>query len=55
MGLIREPKDVDFYVLGKTSLSPDEEKEFSAYLKKLKSKIKPKRSTIKKRTKVSLT
>jgi hypothetical protein len=40
MGSIKEPKDVDFYVLGKSSFTPKEEKEFSQYIQKLKLKSK---------------
>ncbi len=44
MGLIREPKHVDFYVIDKpwTSL---EKNDFSALIKKLKSRSKAKTAT----------
>jgi hypothetical protein len=42
MGLIKEPKNVDFYVIDKP-WTPGEKKEFSELIKKLKSRSKAKR------------
>jgi hypothetical protein len=39
MGLIREPKNVDFYVLDKT-WTEEEKKEFSAFIKSRKERRK---------------
>ena len=50
MGLIKEPKNVDFYVIDKP-WSPSEKKEFSALIKKLKSSSKRKRHISQKKTK----
>ncbi|HXC04714.1 MAG TPA: hypothetical protein VNZ86_08165 [Bacteroidia bacterium] len=49
MGLIREPKGVDFYVINKP-WTAQEKKEFSEIIKKLKtrSKIKGKKTAVKK-------
>jgi len=44
MGLIKEPKNVDFYVIDKP-WTPKEKNEFSELIKKLKSRSKVKRST----------
>ncbi|CAN5440681.1 hypothetical protein BH09BAC5_BH09BAC5_03620 [soil metagenome] len=44
MGLIREPKHVDFYVIDKPWTS-SEKKEFSELIKKLKSRSKAKHAT----------
>ena len=44
MGLIREPKNVDFYVLDK-SWTDEELKEFSAFIKLRKEKLKKKVAT----------
>jgi hypothetical protein len=55
MGLIREPKGVDFYVINKPWTS-QEKKEFSEIIKKLKtrSKVKSKKSpSPKKRSEVA--
>ena len=51
MGLIREPKNVDFYLLDKT-WTEEERKEFSAFIKLRKDKRKirkPRTSTKQKR------
>ena len=47
MGLIREPKGVDFYVINKPWTS-QEKKEFSEIIKKLKSRSKGKKVASKK-------
>ncbi len=39
MGLIREPKNIDFYVLDKP-WTEKEKKEFSAFIKKRKEQLK---------------
>lgn len=52
MGLIREPKNVDFYVIDKP-WTEEEEKEFSAFIKQRKEELhKSKQST---RTKINAT
>ncbi len=51
MGLIKEPLDVDFYLIDKPWNSADT-KEFSALIKKLKSRTKVKNINKVKRTKV---
>ena len=61
MGLIREPKNIDFTVLDKT-WTDEERKEFSAFIKLRKEQYKkrtakpaaPKRRTTSKKKKVAL-
>ena len=50
MGLIKEPRNVDFYVIDKP-WTADEKKEFSQLIQKLKSR-KTKSSSIRKKVKV---
>lgn len=50
MGLIKEPKNVDFYVIDKP-WTPSEKKEFSQLIKKLKSRPKSKSLTTSKKAK----
>jgi hypothetical protein len=50
MGLIREPKNVDFYVVDKP-WSAAEKKEFSQLIKKLKSRPKNKKMITRKKVK----
>lgn len=49
MGLIKEPKDVDFYVIDKP-WTDSEKKEFSALIKKIKSRSKTKKLVGRKKT-----
>ena len=44
MGLIREPKNVDFYVLDKP-WTTEERKEFSAFIKLRKAQLKKRRTS----------
>ena len=55
MGLIREPKNVDFYVLDKP-WTEEEQREFSAFIKLRKEQRKKRssRTTPKKETKVGV-
>lgn len=48
MGLIREPKNVDFYVLDKP-WTEEEQKEFSAFIKLRKEQQKKLKTTLKKK------
>ncbi len=50
MGLIKEPKNVDFYVIDKP-WTVAEKNEFSALIKKLKSRAKNKKATKNKKQK----
>ncbi len=43
MGLIREPKNVDFYVIDKT-WTEEEQKEFSTFIKQRKEQMKKRSS-----------